>query len=233
MILKLNNKKKILVISVIIVIMALAISSTFGLLSATTDPLTNKFEVGTIDTEIKEDDVTFDTNINKNPSIKNVGKGDCLVRVRIDISPKKIADYIEKNNSLVYRYTDNGVEKTVYLQDYIDDNNAMPNNWKYNVTDGYWYYQSVLPSGDKTLPIFTQVEGLTQEVRDDGETYYKIIDQFKDDISDFQISIYHESIQAVVYDEKGNEYNALDDGKYLQSKADVLWNKYMAQQSQQ
>lgn len=231
MILKLNNKKRILVISVIIVIMALAISSTFGLLSATTDPLTNKFEVGTIDTEIKEDDVTFDTNINKNPSIKNVGKGDCLVRVRIDISPKKIADYIEQKKSLIYKYEDNeNQERTAYLQDYITNGNVMPNNWKYQ--DGYWYYQGVLPKEGYTLPIFTQITGLTEKVEDENEPYYKIIDEFIDDISDFQISIYHESIQAVVYDENGNEYDALDEyGNYSQTEADKLWSKYMAQQS--
>lgn len=230
MILKLRNKKKLIIASVVLVIMTLAISSTFGLLSARTNPLVNKFEVGTIESHIEEDDVTIDTNINKSPSIVNDGKGDCLVRVRIDISPKKIADYIENQKLLVYKYTnDQNEEMEVYLQDYIDGNKAMPNNWKYNVTDGYWYYQGVLPSGNKTLPIFTQVKGLTKEVTEDEKKYYKIIDEFKEDISDFQISIYHESIQAVVYDEEGNEYNALDNGNYSQDKADVLWSKYMAQ----
>ena len=58
----------------------------------------------------------------------------------------------------------------------IDYNDA---DWTKNNQDGYWYYNSLLKSGETTKPLFTKV------------TILPGVDE--NNLQDFDINVYHES----------------------------------------
>lgn len=200
-ILKKINKKLVLLAFLVIAIAATGI--TYAYLKTNTENLNNKFTVGEITTNIEEDPKVNGTVIEKNPKVVNEGPNDAIVRMRVTISPKEIKDYLEKNSAINYD----------------------KDNWKYNESDGFWYYQKVLPYDSEdsnksiTTPLFTKVTGLTDE---NGN----IINEFKE-IKEFQITLYQESVQATVWNKNGDKLNAFDEnGDYNQQLADKIWNLY-------
>lgn len=223
---KLKDTKLKVILPLIVCMCILVVGTTLAFKSNFTGSLTNKFTVGEVETEIDEK-VEIKDIIYKNPSIENVGKNDCIVRARITVSPKAISEYMDKENSLIYY--DETTKQISYLKNAKLNNQIMINGWKYE-DDGFWYYHDVLKSKDKTSPIFNQVRGLTKPVYlDEGQTisHYEIVDELKGLISDFEITIYQEAVQATVYDENGNPFSVLDDnGNYSQDKATEIWDSY-------
>ena len=90
--------------------------------------------------------------------------------------------------------------------EFIDQDNQS--QWKQE-DDGYYYYQNVLKAGEETDTLFDQV---------------KIKDIEK--MEDFDIIVYHEAIQTIVYDEKGNSISSVENNQYQHMKALEVWKYY-------
>ena len=77
----------------------------------------------------------------------------------------------------------------------------------------------VLSPGKATDPLFTEVNGLLDA---DG----KIKEEFKN-VSDFEVTLYQEGVQAVVWDADGNELSAMDsNNKFNNENALKIWSAY-------
>lgn len=189
-------KLKIVLLAAL-VIAVIGIGTTYAYLTSNTGNLENTFTVGKIETEINENPEIQGSMIKKDPSVKNIGSNDCIIRMRVTISPKIIADYLSKNHGINY---DTG-------------------KWIYNDADGFWYYQDVVAPGLNTAPLFTEVNGLLDA---DG----KLKEEFKS-VSDFEITLYQEAVQAVVWDADGNELKAMDaENTFHHETALKIWNQY-------
>lgn len=133
-----KNKKKIIITLVLagIILMA-SLGVTMALLTSKTETVKNTFSVGRVTTVIDEGNVTVDTTVHKAPKVVNdaeTSKNPCLVRMRVTVSPEKIAKMVK-----------------------IDYNTG---DWSYNEKDGFWYYQGWLKVGEETSPLFTKVDGV-------------------------------------------------------------------------
>ena len=183
----------------LLVITIAGVGITYAYLKTQTGNLNNQFKVGEITTKIEEDTSISGSTINKNPSVMNIGKNDSIIRMRVTISPKKISDFLKNNNGVNYDTT----------------------HWSYNEDDGFWYYKGVVKPNNATEPLFTEVKGLLK----DNST---IIKEFEK-VENFEITLYQESVQAIVWDKEGNSLNAADNGTYSQDKAMKIWEAYQAE----
>lgn len=173
-----NNRLKF--IGFLLVIGVVVVSTTLAMVMKNSKSLTNTFEIGEVTTEIEENPLVNGSTIEKDPKVVNKGPNDCYVRMRVTISPSQVKDYLEKNNLINYD----------------------KENWTYNESDGFWYYNEKLPyyvegnqKDSTSKPLFTEIKGLTDS---DG----KIKDEFKD-LGNFEITLYQEAVQTVVY--KGDQ----------------------------
>lgn len=194
-------KKKKFILPALLFTALLCAGSTLAYMQTETDPLTNTFKAGEVTTEIEENPEVQGSTIKKDPKVVNLGPNDCIVRMRVTISPKEIADFLSDPQHLAY-----------------------DSSWA-KEHDGFWHYQHILPyvPGDKaastTTPLFSEIHGLTDE---NGH----IREEFKD-LEDFQITLYQESVQAVVWDKDGNQYSAYDEnGLYDEAGAQKIWDLY-------
>lgn len=80
-------------------------------------------------------------------------------------------------------YSNYDVGKAVILEERDEE------NWKYDPGDGYYYYTEVLTEGEKTTPLFT---GITIDSSKIDDTYW-------DKMTDFEVQVYEESVQAKGY----------------------------------
>ena len=119
----LRNRKFVITVASVVAILGVTIGSTYALLTSTTDNLINKFSVGSVDTELKE---TI-SGLNKKPYVTNIGKSDCLVRMRVTISPSDV-----------------GIGLDLPGSDWVKDGE-------------FYYYQGVLAPTKETSPLFTEV----------------------------------------------------------------------------
>ena len=108
---------------------------TLALVSDTTDPIENTFELGNVTTEIEEvfEQTQSVTTFKKEPVVVNTGENDCYVRVRVSISPEEALLIV--GNEQVF--------------------GGSQANWGYY--DGYYYYKTALKPGEKTTPLFNTV----------------------------------------------------------------------------
>lgn len=188
-----RNKTKFLVFLVMIGIMSLSI--TLAMVTDRTGLLTNTFEIGEVETEIQEETGISNGTLTKEPKVYNKGPNDCYVRMRVTISPSQIKEYLEDKNSIDYD----------------------TENWQYNKDDGFWYYKTnqdytKVGAGEMTKPLFTTVKDL---IKEDGT----IIEKFKD-LKGFEITLYQEAVQTVVYQKN-------DDGSVTTvDNPGEIWNLY-------
>lgn len=104
--------------------------------------------------------------ISKDVSIKNTGKNDCRVRVMVLFSDCDARDYTTIDYNL--------------------------DCWKMG-DDGYYYYSSVLPAGETTESLFTEIK-----VSDEADA---------EKIKGFEIYVYAESINVEAGDFSGCSYS--------------------------
>lgn len=148
-------KKSILILLTVLVILSIGGVSAFLTTNSEKD---NAITIGEVKTEITEDytppkKLEPGISFKKKVSIKNTGPNDCYVRVLVEFSDSSVGDLCT-----------------------LDYNT---NDWTYNNKDHYWYYNTILKSGETTKSLFNIV---------------KISDNcVKDDLIDFDILIYHES----------------------------------------
>ncbi len=81
-------KRTALIVSCFIAVLGISIGGTYAWLTSQTTALENKFEVGSVETIVEEPPMELNGSVvYKKPSIKNVGKNDCYIRARVEISP--------------------------------------------------------------------------------------------------------------------------------------------------
>lgn len=202
----------------------LVVGGTLSYLSSVTPTLVNIFQIGSVKTELMEPEFkVVDTTITKNPYVSNVGDVDCIVRLKIEVSPAEIQVPMEDNPSckgnegMNAQMLDEDAKK-LWEKGYrfwLNFNTKPGDNgekaaWLYK--DGYWYYQGVLAPSEDTSELFTEVKWLLLE-----EGYFK-------EIQDFDIYIKKETTFASYIDKDNVEHSAVVDGVYSQEKAQVIWN---------
>ena len=189
----LKNKKRFIAVFLLCLV---TVGLTVALAMVNTDPLTNSFSIGEIDTEIYEDDVTAtDGVINKAPQVKNNSNNPALVRVRMVISPS--------NMITVSNDGQNSNANLIINSDY----------WTYN-EDGYYYYKTVLKGNEMTESLFTQIKDI---INSDNK--------FIDGKDAFNVTIYQESIQTSAVKD-GIPIDAYKNNEYDQGVADDVWEIY-------
>lgn len=131
---RLNSKKAIIATLIVGVITMLSVTGlTLAYYSDTTPVKENTFTVGNVTTDIEE---TIDPSKNqKEPYVVNSGKNDCLIRMRVTVSPDSSTSNLELsggNNDLWKKRADEA-----------NDKNA------------FFYYHDVVKPNEKTDPIFS------------------------------------------------------------------------------
>lgn len=180
----------------IIAVVLLAAPITAALLGRDTKTLTNEFYPGEVTTEIEESPEIEEATIKKDPSVRNLGPNDCIVRMRVLISPGQVGDFLTETGGIAYA-----------------------DSWKYRKEDGFWYYQKVVSVNESTQPLFTEIKGMLTA---DG----KIKEQFEE-LEQFEVTLYQEAVQSVMYDKHGSAYEAFDEnGNYDNTHAMEIWNRY-------
>ena len=133
--LKTMNKKVKIVLASLLLVMTVFAGLTLADLLEQANSLTNTFTIGSIETEIEEDPpAVVDSEISKQPKIKNTGENDALVRARVTVSPQSIIDEF-------------GIKLEMNTTDWTEGE------------DGYWYYNDLLKPNDTTKPLFASVKG--------------------------------------------------------------------------
>lgn len=148
------------------------VGSTFAQFKDVTDPIANEFSVRDVKTEIVEDfKKVSDTSFDKVVQVTNTGEPDCLVRVRVNVTPVS-----ETSNITI-----DGLSYDAFLASLTAGNEK---GWVYNADDGFIYYMDVLKSGDTTKPLMNKVDVLDINA-----------------MENFDIIVYEESVQTAVYTE--------------------------------
>ena len=127
---KRSFKRTAIIVASFIAVLGVSVFGTYAFLTSRTNEVRNTFVVGSVETEITEEHFNFETAtvIDKDPQVKNVGKNDCYIRARINITPA-------------------GENITV---------NELGANWV-DGGDGYYYYTEKVAPDELTSPIFTKV----------------------------------------------------------------------------
>ena len=160
------------------------IAGTAAYLSAS-DQKVNTLAVGHVTTEIEENfpDPT-PTPVEENPSyIKEIWAG--------NFSGGERGFHADCYVRMALSYSNYDVGKGVELL------GLDTVNWLYNNEDGYYYYRNVVTEGEKTTP-------LCSGFRIDSS---KIDDTYKDSITDFEINVYEESVQAEGFSDFESAWN--------------------------
>ena len=218
-----KKKKNIIKLSVSFAALLLGfvlIQGTLSYLAGVTPTKINIFSIGSVETELLEPEFRVEgTTITKNPYVTNVGDVDCLVRMKVEISPAEIQVPLSENPSVqngIDAVMDDAKADALWEQGYrfwlnFNTNAAQNTAWVYNEADGFWYYQGVLSPSEDTSDLFTEVKWLCFEGN-----------KFKE-IQDFDIYIKKESTYAVYYEENGTEHSGVENGVYNQTKALEVW----------
>lgn len=130
------NRKSMLVIACIALVMTITVGGTLAYLIATDGPVTNTFEPRKVTCAVSE---TFDGSSKNYVAITNTGDTDAYIRATI------VGNWV-KDNKIVAPWTLN--EET--RQDFTDLPGA---GWAEN--GGYYYYQASVPAGTNTGYLFT------------------------------------------------------------------------------
>jgi len=129
-------KKKVVTLSLVVALIATAaIGGTFAYFTDT-DKATNEFTVGNVDIELTEpnwaeeekEDVYPGERLAKDPTVENIGKNPCFVRVHVTNLDQFVEAY--------------GEDAMINLRtDYVDG--KLGDNWVKH-SDGYYYYTKPL-----------------------------------------------------------------------------------------
>ncbi len=138
----LKSKKIIFALALGVAIMVTSTVGTLAYLKSNSGTVVNTFTVGSVETEIDEN-VDPSQNL-KEVRVVNTGKNDCLVRMRVVISPEKRGIAIDDYNSTKFTQKGdfwyyNGVlkaptENEYYATPYLFTNYTIPAEFKDNFT---------------------------------------------------------------------------------------------------
>ena len=158
-----NTKKKILSISMIASLAAVAVIGSSLAYFTDEDEKTNTITIGNVDIVLTEpnwdaegkeeaEEMYPGEAVPKDPTVTNNGANPAFVRVSVEW-PKDV--------DLSYR------------TDYVDE--KLGDDWAYNETDGYFYYTKVLEAGATTDALFDQIVLSTDTTNGDATTGYDIV----------------------------------------------------------
>ena len=145
-------KRKILALVLCVAMLAIAVVGGTLAYFTDTDAKTNTFTVGNVDITLTEPgwDATGEAEaedaypgepLAKDPTVKNVGKNPCFVRISVTELDQFVAEY--------------GAEAMIdYRTDYVVG--EISEDWTL-YTDGYFYYNGVLAVGETTDALFDQI----------------------------------------------------------------------------
>lgn len=138
----LKSKKIIFALALGVAIMVTSTVGTLAYLKSNSGTVVNTFTVGSVETEIDEN-VDPSNNLKK-VRVVNTGKNDCLVRMRVVISPEKSGIAIDDYNSTKFTQKGdfwyyNGVlkaptENEYYATPYLFTNYKIPEKFEDNFT---------------------------------------------------------------------------------------------------
>lgn len=155
---ELQNKNHRKTLIVLFIVLSVGLFSSISAYFVDKAAKKNSFTIGYVETKIEEDytppeDLKPGIKFIKKVAVKNTGPNDCYVRMLVTFSNSQMGDVCS-----------------------IDYNDA---DWTKNDKDGYWYYNSLLKSGETTKPLFNTV------------TIPSDVDA--NNLQDFDINVYHES----------------------------------------
>ena len=120
---KKSYKNYLLIGIVAFLMLGSSVVGTMAYLTDTPEEVVNTFTLGNVTTEIEEIfEKETNTTFKKEPKVKNTGKNDCYVRVRVVASPEEALEL-------------SGFDTV---------------NWTEKKEDGFYYYKHVLKSGETT-----------------------------------------------------------------------------------
>lgn len=199
--------------SILALVLVVGVGATVALMSAGSNSVTNQFTVAAIDTEIKENL----TGGSKEVSIKNYGPSDGYVRARIMVSGVKATDpFGDPADNMVQWVTQEQASETLANVDnkvYIVFDQAVLNplecqqgKWcvsgeqgsALDQSNGWFYYYGVLKAGKSTPKLIKKVQ-LSKNLEED-----------KDFLKDFSVTIYHESVVAIDQNLTGNSWDDMN-----------------------
>jgi predicted ribosomally synthesized peptide with SipW-like signal peptide len=143
-------KKKIFAIAFAAILAVTAITGASLAYLTDEEEATNVFTVGNVDIELTEPnwdatgeeeakDVYPGEPLAKDPTVENVGKNPCFVRISVSALDQFAEEY---NGAMI-----------TYRTDYVEG--ALGTDWVYY--DEYFYYTKVLAAGEKTDALFDQI----------------------------------------------------------------------------
>lgn len=181
----------------IIIVLPVLVVGLFGIKTgitnayfSDTDKTINTVEIGKNNIKLNNDgSVPASLNVGENIyqkeiSVTNNGSVPCFVRVFMDLSDSKVKE--------TTKFSSDGSQ---YWQ-VNEYNNHLPENWTYEETGdlaGFYYYNQILEPGESTSDLIKSVNTVFNT---------------KDDIIDYEIITYAESVQSI--DKDGNPLENTD-----------------------
>lgn len=145
--LKDKKKKMIAILAASLVLIGGVTGITISVIKAQTQVVENKFSIGKVTIEIEE--IIDETKMQKEPSVKNTGSCDCLIRMKVAINPSDAKIKLTGGAFAEVNQT----------------------KWVYNEKDGFYYYQDIVPAGESTEALFTNYEWTGKEDYSDFEEF--------------------------------------------------------------
>ena len=158
-----NKRKILLLVALLSMVAILGVGGTLAYFTAD-DSATNTFTVGNVKIDLTEPnwastgsgdapEVYPGEALAKDPTIKNIGKNPCFVRVKVEG-----LDVLGTSDDMLIHV------RTNYVKD------ALGANWVLH-TDGYYYYTKVLAVDASTSPVFDSIVIPTALTNENGEEY--------------------------------------------------------------
>lgn len=195
------KKRTLIIIVAAALVFAAATAITVYAYLQNTVQKSNEFSIGEDKAEVTEaftepPEMHMTDTFEKVVSVQNTGTSEEFVRVYLDFSDSRVRDKAK------IVYTKNGVSQEADWSGFLND---LPDDWHYvSETDtdgallgGYFYYGKILEAGETTPPLMNGVK--TDFTSYDGDTN-------ADNISDFDIVVYSESVQTTEINSAGRVY---------------------------
>lgn len=199
------KKKTIIIVVAAALILAAATAITVYAYLQNTIQQPNTFTIGENEVSVTEaftepDVMRMNDTFDKVVYVQNTGTSDQFVRAYLDFSDSRVRDKAK------IVYTKNGTQTEKSWSEFLSD---LPDNWEYvSETDtdgaelgGYFYYGKILKVGETTPPLMDGVK--TDFTTSQGDTNV-------DNISDFDIVVYTESVQTTEINAAGTVYTDND-----------------------
>ena len=148
-----KSKKRLIIVAIIAILIAILVGVGIWAYLTDTEEATNKFTIGKVDIELDEGGwnpvngnyVTANAEIVKEPKIKNVGKNEAFVYLKVKVPKVKLnADDTEKVPLFTYKTNSGWTElKSREEEDYIEK---------------VYYYNEKLAKNSETPTLFDKVK---------------------------------------------------------------------------